>query len=126
MRISTRSHFGSPAILVCLGVALLLSSCAKKKPQQAILGKWNVKENQSVVEFRKDGAMITSQNGQDTVGEYKFIDDSHFEIKTSELRGTGKLTFRLTCELAIHGDNAEVTATLPGTPRSRRLFITPA
>ncbi len=115
MRLPTLPRFISPAILFCLGAVLLFSSCAKK-PQQAIIGKWNVQENQSVVEFRPDGSMVTTQNGQDTVGKYKFVDDSNFEMQASEAQATGKLTLRLTCELVIHGDNAEVTATLPGTP----------
>ena len=112
MRISTLLRFGS-STLACLGAALLLSSCAEK-PQDALIGKWNVEENQSVVEYRKDGTMVTSQNGQDTPGKYKFVDNSHFEMEVTGTQGTNKLSLVLTCEVAIHGDKAEVSATLPG------------
>jgi hypothetical protein len=117
MRISTHWPLGKPirTAVACLSTALMVSSCAQK-PQEAIVGKWKVEDNQSMVEYHKDGTMVTSQNGQSTEGKYQFTDDSHMEMEISGSQGTNKLTLRLTCEVAIQGDKAELSMTLPGKP----------
>ena len=115
MRIPTRSLFGSTGrtALVCLSAALILCSC-KKSPQQQILGKWNVDGEPSVVDYRKDGTFVTTQNGQSTPGKYRFTDDSHVELELSGTQGTNTLILRLNCQIAFHDDKADLTATLPG------------
>ena len=112
MRIPTRLQSLVP-VLICLSAALVFSGC-KKTPQQQILGKWNVDGAQSVVEYRKDGTCITTQNGKSTTGHYRFTDDSHLELEVSAPQGTNTLLLRLNCEVVFHGDKADVTASLPG------------
>jgi hypothetical protein len=121
MRISTRPHFGLfiRTALFCLGAALLLSSCAKK-PQDAIIGKWKVDENQSTVEYRKDGTMVTSQDGKDIMGKYEFVDNTHLKLESTELQGGNTVIMRFSCELAIHGDKAEISTTLGSNPPVKR------
>lgn len=118
MRISTRLQFGSiiRTALVCLSVALILSSCKKKTPQEQILGKWNVTENQSAVEYRNDGTFTTTANGKSTTGKYRFTDDTHVELDVSEMAGTNALSLRLNCEIKFHDDQADLTATMAGKP----------
>jgi len=41
---------------------LLLSSCSKGT-SAAIIGKWQVQETKEMVEFRKDGSVITGRQG---------------------------------------------------------------
>ena len=114
MRIPTRWQFRSLVpVLICLSAALVLSGC-KKTPQQQILGKWNVEGEQSVVEYRKDGTFVTVQNGKSTIGKYRFADDSHLELEVSGTQGTNSLMLRIKCEIAFHGDKADLTATLGG------------
>jgi hypothetical protein len=100
---------------MCLSAALTLSGC-KKTPQQQIVGKWNVDGEASLVEYRKDGTCTTTQNGKTTSGKYRFSDDSHLELEIFASVGTNTLTLRLNCEIAFHGDKADLTATLPGQP----------
>jgi hypothetical protein len=115
MRIPTRLQFGSlVAVLVCLSAALVLSGC-KKTPQQRILGKWSVDGDQSLVEYRKDGTFVTTQNGKSSIGKYQFSDDSHLELEVSGMQGTNNLVVRLKCDIVFHGDKADLTATLGGT-----------
>ena len=122
MRTPTRSRFGSLAgtLLVCLAAALLLCSC-KKTPQQKILGTWNVDGKQSLVEYRKDGTFITTENGKSTPGTYRFTDDTHLELSVSgTIQGTtNTMAFKLPCEIVFHGDKADLTVNLetkPGAP----------
>jgi len=112
-RTSACSQFGSLVgmLLVCLSTGFLLSSC-KKSPQQKMLGKWNVNGGQSVVEYRKDGTFVTTQNGRSTIGKYRFSDDSHLDLELSSRSGTNALTLRLNCEIAFHGDEADMTASI--------------
>src|SRR6185312_2774025 len=117
MRMPTRLQFGLfiRTTLVCLSAALLLSSCSKK-PQNALIGKWKVDENQSTVEYRKDGTMVTSQDGKEIEGKYEFVDDTHLKLESTELQGGNTVIMRFTCELAIHGDKAEISTTLGSNP----------
>ena len=119
-RTSACSQFDSlvGTLLVCLFAGLLLSSC-KKSPPRKMLGKWNVNGGQSVVEYRKDGTFATTQNGKSTIGKYRFSDDSHLELELSGGPGTNAFTLRLHCEVAFHGDEADLTANIlskAGTP----------
>ena len=117
MRIFTLKHF-RPVIstgLVCLAAALVLSSCSKK-PQQAIIGKWNVKDQSTTVEFRKDGTFVTMENGKETPATYKFLNDTNVEMQVSTLVGTNKIFMRVTFELAVHGDSADMSITAPSRP----------
>jgi len=98
---------------VCLAAALVLSSCSKK-PQQAILGKWNAEENNSVVEFRADGIITTVTKDKTSSVKYRFLSDTNVEMEMSAVVNTNKLVVRLSCGLAIHGDTAELTLNLPG------------
>ena len=117
MRTFTRPQFGSllGTLLVCLSAALILSSC-KKTPAQKILGQWDVDGGKSVVEYRKDGTVVTTLNGKSTTGKYRFIDESHLELEVSATQGTNVLTLLIPCAVAFHDNQAEVTATLPTRP----------
>ena len=112
MQKPTLKTFGLLAATLCVG-ALLLVSCSKK-PQQAILGKWNVQGQQVVVEFRNDGTMISSEKGHDTVDKYLFLDDSHVQMDMTGTSGTNTIKIRLTCGVDVHGDNADITVNIPG------------
>jgi hypothetical protein len=98
---------------VCLAAGLALSSCSKK-PQQAIVGKWNAQENNSVVEFRTDGTVTTSDKDKTSSANYRFLNDTNLEIEMGAAVNTNKIVVRLSCALAIHGDAAELTLNLPG------------
>jgi hypothetical protein len=121
MRAPTRSPFGSLAgtLLACLAAALVLCSC-KKTPQQKILGTWNVDGKQSVMTFRKDGTFVSVDNGKSTPGKYRFTDDSHFEMEVGGvIQGTNTFLLKVNCEIAFHGDKADLTIAFPtkgGTP----------
>ena len=131
MRSPTRTQFGSltGTLLVCLTTALILCSC-KKTPQQQILGTWNVDGKQSVVEYRKDGTFVTSENGKRTTGTYHFINDSNVELSvTGPIQGTNTLSVSLDCAIVFHGDKADLTVTVTnkqGTPLSQTLHYTRA
>jgi hypothetical protein len=118
MRIPTHPRIGSRigTLLVCLSAALLLCSC-KKTPQQKIVGTWNVDGSPSVVEFHKDGTFVSTDNGKGTPGKYRFTDDSHLEMEArANVRGTNTIYVSINCEIAFHGDKADLTLTIPGKP----------
>jgi hypothetical protein len=98
---------------VCLAAALVLSSCSKK-PQQAILGKWNAEESKSLVEFRPDGTVTTLENGTTSTAKYKFLSETNFEMEVTAMINTNKITIQMMCGVAIHGDTAELTLNIPG------------
>lgn len=115
MHMRSLKHF-TPMIstgLVCLAAAVILSSCSKK-PQQAIIGKWNTEGQTSVVEFRKDGTVVTTDKGKAETASYKFLDDSHLELEMSTQMGTNTMKVRLTFDAVIKDDKADLTVTLPG------------
>jgi hypothetical protein len=104
------NHFSRAASagLLCL-VAVVAFSCAKK-PQDQIVGKWNVEGTQPVtVEFHKDGTVITTVDGKETPGTYKFVGETNMETVTYATIGTNKLTVNASVAVAIHGDNADLT-----------------
>jgi hypothetical protein len=121
MRIFILKQF-RPAIfagLVCLAAAMILSSCSKKKPQEQILGKWSIQGQSSMVDFRKDGTIITTTDGKDSSATYKFVNDTNIEMETSAMVGTNKVSFRIPASLAIRGDTVDLSMMLPqqtGTP----------
>jgi hypothetical protein len=114
MRIPTQQRFGLiGTFLVCLSTALVLCSC-KKSPQQKILGTWNVDGTQTVMEFRKDGTFVSTDHGKSTPGKYRLTDDSHLEMDVSgTIQGTNTIQLSVNCEIAFHGDKADLTVAIP-------------
>jgi hypothetical protein len=124
MRQLTLKHFRSINFVafVCLAAALVLSSCSKK-PQQAIVGKWNVQGQAAIVEFRSDGTMSTTDKGTVRPAKYKFTDDTHLEMEITvpAPNSTNNIMVQIPVEIAVHGDTADMTATMsaqPGAPAS--------
>jgi hypothetical protein len=118
MRTSTRGQFWLLQIIFVCSCVLILSGC-KKTPQRQILGKWNVDGQQTTVEYLKDGTYITAQNGQSSIGSYRFLDDSHLELNITGKVGTNTIKVILNCAIVFHGDKADLTATVvekPGAP----------
>jgi hypothetical protein len=99
--------------LVCLGVAMVLSSCSKK-PQEQIVGKWTEPGEPNVLEFRKDGTAITTKpDGTQTAAKYKFLNDTNLQMEVDLKGGTNTLHLQLTFGVAIHGDTADLTLAAP-------------
>ena len=117
MRIHVIKHFRSMIFtgFVCLAAAVVLSSCSKT-PQQQILGKWTVEGKPSVVEFFKDGTVITTEDGKGTPAKYTFLNNSNVEMVMSAPVGTNKLLVRMTFTLTIQGDSADFSITAPPHP----------
>jgi hypothetical protein len=70
---------------------------------------------QTVTEFHKDGTFLSTDNGKGTPGKYRFTDDSHLEMEiTANVQGTNTLRISVNCEIAFHGDKADLTVTVPG------------
>jgi hypothetical protein len=117
MRNTSFKHFRSVTLLglICLGAALVFSSCSKT-PQQAIIGKWNVQGQSAVVEFRNDGTMVTTDKGKANPAKYKFTDDKHLQMDmTVPAPGaTNDIMVQMSVEIAVHGDTVDMTATMPG------------
>src|SRR4051794_1261747 len=96
MQITISKYFRPMLITgcVCLAAALVLSSCSKK-PQQAILGKWNAEESKSLVEFRPDGTVTTLENGTTSTAKYKFLSDTNFEMEVTAMMNTNKIVVQM-------------------------------
>ncbi len=117
MLISTLKQF-RPVIstgLVCLAAALILSSCSKT-PQQQILGKWSVEGKPSVVEFRKDGTVITTDDGVATPAKYTFLNNSNVEMQMTAPVGTNKIAVRVNFTVDIQENTADFSITAPPRP----------
>ena len=111
MKKPTLKHLIFLAATFC-AVALCVVSCSKK-PQQAIVGKWNVQGKDMVVEFRKDGTMISSQKGVDTIDKYLFLDDTHVQLDMNATAGNDMIKVRVTADVVVQGDNASITIAVP-------------
>jgi hypothetical protein len=123
-------RIGYSIFLTALASTLLLCSC-KKTPQQKIVGTWNVEGSPSVMEFHKDGTLVSTDNGKSTPGKYRFTDDSHLEMETVlNVQGTNTLQLKFNFEIVFHGDKADLTLTIPGKqgapPVSQTLHYTRA
>ena len=73
-------------VLLCIG---MLSGCGKKKPEDALVGKWESvdRKGESFI-FNDDGTyMYTALNGNDATGTYK-ITDNEMQL-TSDASGLG-------------------------------------
>ena len=131
MRIPTHPRFGLRigTLLICLSTALILCSC-KKTPQQKIVGSWNVDGTRTVMEFHKDGTLLSIDDGKSTPGKYRFTDDSHLEMETAaRIQETNTLQLKFNFEIAFHGDKADLTLAIPtksGASVSRTLHYTRA
>ena len=105
-------------------VALVLSSCSKK-PGAAIIGKWRAQATEEIVEFRKDGTVITTKDitagppgntrtqQDETTGKYTFTDGSHMDLQINE-GDTNRPALSVSCEVQIHGDTMELGVSMPG------------
>jgi hypothetical protein len=115
MRTLTLKHFRSMISigLVGLATALVLSSCSKK-PEDQLIGKWIVEGQTNVMEFRADGTVDTVENGKTTPAKYKLIDNTNLQMELPVPAGTNMIHMQLTFGIAIHGDTADMTLTLPG------------
>ena len=104
--------------------ALVLSSCSKKT-SDAIIGKWRAQATKEIVEFRKDGTVITTQDvtagppgntrtlQEETTGKYIFTDGSHMNLQINE-GGTNQPPFSVSCEVQINGDKMNMAVSIPG------------
>ena len=100
--------------IAIFSAALILSSCSKK-PEQALIGKWNVQEGKSAaVEFRKDGTLVSTENDKVTYGKFSFTDRTHMQIQVFEHDNTNQ-PLTITAQVAISGDSADLILTGPGT-----------
>ena len=115
MRTPTLKHFRSiiSTALVGLGAALVLSSCSKK-PEEQLIGKWTVEGQTNIMEFRADGTVNATENGKVTPAKYKLIDNTNLQMELTVPAGTNMIHMQLTFGVAIHGDTADMTLTLPG------------
>ena len=93
-----------------LVLATLISSSCSKKPSKAIIGKWYVEGQSALVEFRKDGTLTSTENGHAVPGTYKFTDNTHMQLEI-DVNGSNKVN--VACEIAVHGDKADFTLTIP-------------
>ena len=115
MRTFTLKYFHSliSTGFVCLAATLLLSSCSKK-PQDQIVGKWTVEGQTNVMEFRADGTVTTMENGKPTPAKYKFLNETNMQMEVTVPAGTNNIHVQLTFDVAIHGDSADMSLTVPG------------
>jgi hypothetical protein len=110
MRTFTLKHFRSiiSTGVVCLAVALVLSSCSKK-PQDQIVGKWIVEGQTNIMEFRADGTVSAMENGKETPARYKFLDPTNVQMDITAQVGTNSVQVQFTFAVIIHGDVADMT-----------------
>lgn len=68
-------------LLTPLFVLLLLATAAVAAPKNAelIVGKWDLGMN-TVMEYRKDGALLMTIGSAVISGKYRFIDDDTIEV----------------------------------------------
>ena len=111
-------------VFVSCCAALVLSSCSKKT-SDAIIGKWRAQATKEIVEFRKDGTVITTQDitagppgntrtlQEETTGKYIFTDGSHMNLQINE-GGTNQPPISVSCEVQINGDKMNMAVSLPG------------
>ena len=114
MRIFVPRHLRpliSPAF-ICLATALVLSSCSKK-PEQEIIGKWNVEGQAGTVEFRKDGTVLSLTQGQESSSTYKFLSETNLEMATTAEIGTNKILIRVPATIAFHDGDADLLVEVP-------------
>lgn len=120
------------ALLSCCAT-LILSSCSKKT-SVAIIGKWRAQATKEIVEFRKDGTLITAQeitagppgNTQtvknETTGTYTFTDSSHMNMQINT-DNTNQPTISVSCEVRIDGDKMSIVATVSGHRQPQRTSL---
>ena len=104
--------------------ALVLSSCSKKT-SDAIIGKWRAQATKEIVEFRKDGTVITTQDitagppgntrtlQDETTGKYTFTDSSHMNLQINE-GDANRPPISVSCEVQINGDKMNMAVSIPG------------
>jgi hypothetical protein len=115
--------------LLCCCAAMMFSSCSKKA-SNSIVGKWQVQSDNkggtSIVEFKSDGTMITSEGGGTQNGKYTFSDDTHMKIEMAMqkalTRGANVPTsITVDCVVKINGDDLDmdVTMNIPGETHNK-------
>jgi hypothetical protein len=123
-----RSLFPSLLVVALLSccVTLALSSCSKQA-SVAIIGKWQVQGERDVIEFRKEGKVITSHDitagppgntrvfKEATAGKYTFTEGNHMNLQMD----TGGISIR--CGVHIHGDQMDMTMTAPGDSQQHKV-----
>jgi hypothetical protein len=120
------------ALLSCCAT-LVLSSCSNKT-SAAIIGKWQVQGSKEMVEFRKDGTVITSQDTtagppgdtrsieQETTGKYTFTDGSHMNLQINT-GNTNQRAMSISCEVHIHGNKMDMTMKAPGERQQHKAIF---
>lgn len=103
-------------IIIC---NCILTSCSNNSAE-AIAGKWRVESRFSeVVEFGKDGKIISTRGTNTQARTYKFVDSNHLKIEFNEP------SFFVNCEIQIHGDLIDMTTISVGQTVSSSYPIKP-
>ena len=127
--------FSSRLFVALLGCSatLILSSCSEKA-STAIIGKWRAQATKEIVEFRKDGTVISTQeitagppgNTQTvtnkTSGTYAFTDAKHMSMQINT-DNTNQPAISVSCEVRIDGDKMSVVATVSGDRQPQRTSL---
>ena len=125
MKYSLQKFFSRTSIFISVVfgfcVVLTLASCSKQ-PSAAIIGKWRPQGSQGIVEFRKDGTVIDSQNPKQN-GKYTFTDGSHMTVQINT-GNTNQPEMSLNCVVHIQGDKMDMTVTVQGQSQQSEAHFT--
>jgi hypothetical protein len=105
-----RFHWRSSFFVGVLICSALLISCSKNPNGNTIIGKWRVQSQFSeTVEFREGGIIVSSRGTNTLSGKYRFVDNNHIKIEFDAVVDHTNTPLIVNCEIQIRGNLIDMT-----------------
>lgn len=93
----------------CIDIQKTVKSQSPSSIENAIVGKWSSSTNDGhILQFFKDGTISASKGGASSVGDYRFVDNTHVRTDFKQF----DITATTVSEVSI--SNNELTVTIDG------------
>lgn len=108
---------GISAILVgFIVLSLMICGCVDSKA--SIIGKWEMVDTGTTMQFFKDGTIVRVSEDSMVTGDYMFVDDDHIRV---EFGGAASIVGPIVFEVTFFEDTLVLTSPVGGLYEYRRV-----